>query len=69
MSFMMQIDAARVATQLDLIAAEYARRKAFGASLEFCCRIACLLEDDETIARRLRVAVTTVRNWREIGRR
>jgi hypothetical protein len=69
MSFMMQIDAARVTQPLDLLVAAYARQTAQAPSLDFCCRVAGVPDSDEVIARRLRVAVSIVRGWREIGRR
>jgi hypothetical protein len=69
MSFMMQIDAARVARPLDLLAAEHARLSSPTPSIDFCCRVAGVPDSDEVIARRLRVAVSIVRGWREIGRR
>ena len=69
MSFMMQIDAARVARPLDLLVAEYARLPSPTPSIDFCCRVAGVPDSDEIIARRLRVAISTVRGWREIGRR
>jgi hypothetical protein len=69
MSFMMQIDAARVAQPLDMLAAEYARQKVQTPSIDFCCRVAGVPDSDETIARRLHVAIALVRGWREIGRR
>lgn len=71
MSFMMKIDAARAAQRspLDMLVADYARRRPQVPSIDFCCCLAGVLDSDEAIARRLRVAVTIVRDWREIGRR
>ena len=69
MSFMMEIDAARVTHPLDMLAMEYARQNPQGPSIDFCCRVAGVPATDEVIARRLRVAVAIVRGWREIGRR
>jgi len=69
MSFMMQIDAARATQPLDLLAAEHARHPAQPPSLDFCCRVVGVPDSDEAVARRLRVAVSNVRGWREIGRR
>lgn len=69
MSFMMQIDAERVARPLDLLATEHARKKSQTPSIDFCCCVAGVPESDEVIARKLRVAVSIVRGWREIGRR
>lgn len=69
MSFMMEIDAARVTQPLDMLATEYARQTSPTPSIDFCCRVAGVPDADEAIARRLRVAVSIVRGWREIGRR
>lgn len=69
MSFMMQIDAARVARPLDLLAAEHARLTSPIPSIDFCCRVAGVPDSDEIVARRLHVAVSIIRGWREIGRR
>lgn len=67
--FMMQIDAAQVARPLDLLAAEHLRQTSSTPSIDFCCRAAGVPDSDEVVARRLRVAVSIVRGWREIGRR
>jgi hypothetical protein len=71
MSFMMKIDDARGAqhSPLDLLATEYSGHKSRTPSLDFCCRVAGVPDSDDAVARRLRVAVSTVRGWREIGRR
>lgn len=71
MSFMMKIDAARREqhSPLDLLATEYSRHKSEAPSIDFCCRVAGALDSDDAIARRLRVAIATVRSWREIGHR
>lgn len=69
MSFMMQIDDARTVQPLDMLAADYARQTSPTPSIDFCCRVAGVPDSDEAIARRLKVAVATVRGWREIGRR
>jgi hypothetical protein len=39
-----------------------------GASIDFCRQAAGVPATDEQIAKRLRVAISTVRSWREIGR-
>jgi hypothetical protein len=67
----MKIDAARAAqhSPLDMLVADYACRRPQVPSLDFCCRLAGVPDSDEVIARRLRLAVTIVRGWREIGRR
>lgn len=71
MSFMMKIDAARAAlySPLDLLATEYLRHRPQNPSIAFCCRVAGVPDTDEVIARRLQVTTSTVRGWREIGRR
>lgn len=69
MSFMMQIDASRVTRPLDLLAAEHAQLTSSTPSINFCCRVAGVPDSDEAIGRRLRVAISIIRGWREIGRR
>jgi len=71
MSFMMRIDAARVTRPLDLLAAEHARltSQTQTPSIDFCCRLAGVPDPDEVVARRLHVAISIIRGWREIGRR
>jgi hypothetical protein len=68
---MMKIDDARAAqhSPLDMLVAVYACHRPQVPSIDFCCRLAGVPDSDEVIARRLRVAVTIVRGWREIGRR
>lgn len=70
MSFMMQIEAATQRSPLDQLAVDffYAERSGH-PSLDFCRRVHGVPEDDEKVARRLSVAVSTVRGWRELGRR
>lgn len=65
--FMMEIDSAR-RSPLDQLAVDYLTLRT-GCSIDFCRRTAGVPESDERIARRLGVAVSTVRGWREIGRR
>jgi hypothetical protein len=67
-SFMLEIDAAR-RSPLDQLALDYATIRSGQPSLDFCCRALGVREDDAAIARRLCVAISTVRSWREIGRR
>ena len=69
MSFMLQIEAAQ-RSPLDQLALDYfyAERSAH-PSIDFCRRVLGVPENDEKIARRLSVAVSTVRSWRELGRR
>lgn len=70
MSFMMQIEAAQ-RPPLEQLAVDYYgyAEKAGHPSLDFCCRVLGIPENDDKIARRLSVAVSTVRGWRELGRR
>jgi hypothetical protein len=71
MSFMMEIDTAR-ATQrspLDMLAADYWVIRSGQPSIDFCCRAVGVPDSDEAVARRLSVAISTVRGWREVGRR
>ena len=69
MSFMMQIEAAQ-RSPLDQLAVDffYAEKSAH-PSIDFCRRVLGVPEPDEKVARRLSVAVSTVRSWRELGRR
>jgi hypothetical protein len=68
MPFMMDIDAAR-RSPLDQLAMDYFTIRSGLPSIDFCCRTLGVPEPDGTVARRLGVAVSTVRQWREIGRR
>jgi hypothetical protein len=69
MSFMMQIEAAQ-RPPLEQLAVDYFySEKTVHPSIDFCRRTLGVPEDDEKIARRLAVAVSTVRRWRELGRR
>ncbi len=67
-SFMLEIDAARP-SPLDQLAADYFALDSGQPSLDFCRRTLGVREDDALVARRLGVAISTVRGWREIGRR
>jgi len=69
MSFMMQIEAAQ-RPPLEQLAVDYFyAEKTPHPSLDFCRRLLGVPEEDDKIARRLSVAVSTVRGWRELGRR
>lgn len=69
MSFMLEIDATRP-PPLEQLAVDYALlQRAPHPSIEFCRRAAGVPENDEIVAKRLRVAVSTIRGWREVGRR
>ena len=72
MSFMMEIEAAQAAQRppLELLASDYFYAEKSGhPSIDFCRRVFGVQDSDDKIARRLAVAVSTVRGWREIGRR
>jgi hypothetical protein len=66
-SFMLEIDASR--SPLDQLARDYFTQRSGQPSLEFCRCVLGVGESDEVVARRLGVAISTVRNWRELGRR
>jgi hypothetical protein len=68
-SFMMQIEAMQ-RSPLDQLAVDYFYAQKSGhPSIDFCRRVVGVPEKDEIVARRLSVAVSTVRGWRELGRR
>jgi len=66
--FMMEIEAAQ-RSPLDQLAFDYFTIRSGQPSLDFCRRTIGVPETDEVVARRLSVAISTVRGWREIGRR
>lgn len=68
---MMQIDAARAEqhSPLDMLATDYLINRPLFPSIDFCRRAAGLTASDEVVARRVGVAISVVRGWREIGRR
>jgi len=68
MSFMMEIDSSR-RSPLDQLAVDYFVQRSGQPSIDFCRRVLGVPEKDEIVARRLSVAVSTVRNWRKVGRR
>jgi len=68
MSFMMEIDAAR-RPPLDQLVTDYFAIRSGQPSIGFCCQVLGVPEDDLVVARRLGVAVSTVRGWRDVGRR
>jgi len=69
MSFMMQIEAAQ-RSPLDQLAMDFFHaEKTQHPSIDFCCRVLGVPEEDAKVARRLNVDVATVRGWRELGRR
>jgi len=64
----MEIDDAR-RSPLDQLAVDYFTLRSGQPSLDFCRRTLGVREDDAVVARRLGVAISTVRSWREVGRR
>ena len=68
MSFMKEIEAAQ-RSPLDQLAHDYFATRSGMPSLDFCCRTLGVEEPDDVVARRLSVAISTVRGWRDIGRR
>ena len=69
MSFMMRIDAAQ-RSPLDQLAVDYFHaEKTAHPSIDFCRKVFGVPERDEVVAKRLSVAVSTVRGWRDVGRR
>lgn len=69
MSFMMEIDAAQRGP-LDQLAVDYFHVQQWGtASINFCRQVFGVPEADDVVARRLSVAVATVRGWRDVGRK
>jgi hypothetical protein len=67
-SFMMDIDSTQ-RSPLDQLAVDYFTLRSGQPSLDFCRRTLGVVEDDAAVARRLGVGVSTVRRWREVGRR
>jgi len=69
MSFMLEIESAQRAP-LDQLAVDYFYAQRSGLpSIDFCRQVFGVPESDDVVARRLSVAVSTVRGWREVGRR
>jgi len=69
MSFMMQIEASQ-RSPLDQLAMDYLYAEKTGhPSVDFCCKVYGVPEHDDVVAKRLSVAISTVRGWRELGRR
>lgn len=67
MSFMAEIDAARP-SKLDQLAIDYLSLRT-GPSLDFCRRVFGVEAADDVVARRLGVAISTVRGWRVLGKK
>jgi hypothetical protein len=66
--FMLEIEAAQQ-SPLDQLAYDYLTIRSGQPSLDFCCRALGVDDDDTVVARRLGVAISTVRGWRAVGRR
>ncbi len=69
LSFMMEIDAARKSPLEQLVVDFFYVQQSGKMSIDFCRRMCGVPESDEIVARRLHVAVSTVRGWREVGLR
>lgn len=67
-SFMLEIEQS-MRQPIDQLAIDYLTTRSGRPSLDFCKRCHGLVESDEKIARRLGVAISTVRGWRDVGRR
>jgi hypothetical protein len=65
---MMTIDATRP-SPLDQLALDYFALRSGTPSIDFCRLAVGVDADDKVIARRLGVAVSSVRGWRDLGRR
>ena len=69
MSFMLEIDASRRGP-LEQLAVDYFYAQRSGLpSIDFCRQVYGVPEADDIVAKRLSVAVSTVRGWRDVGRR
>ena len=66
MSFMLDIETHQP-SPLDQLAIDYFATRNRTPSIDFCRRAAGVPEADDAIARRLGVAISTVRGWRDIG--
>jgi hypothetical protein len=66
--FMSEIEAAQ-RSPLDQLAVDYFTLRSGQPSFNFCRCAVGVPESDDAVARRLGVAVSTVRGWREVGRR
>jgi hypothetical protein len=70
MSFMMEIDAARLSPLEQLVVDYfYAQKLDHHPTIDFCRQVFGVPDEDEAVAQRLRVAISEVRGWREVGRR
>jgi hypothetical protein len=70
MSFMMKIDAARL-SPLDQLVVDYfyMQKLEHHPTIDFCRQVFGVPDEDNAVAQRLSVAISTVRGWREVGRR
>lgn len=69
MSFMLRIEAAQRAPLDQLVADYFYKLRSGKPSIDFCRQLLGVPESDDVVARRLSVAVSTVRGWRDVGRR
>ncbi len=68
MSFMLEIEMAQARRpELDELARIFFTQRNKKPDFEFCHRLFGAESSDEVIARRLGVAISTVREWRSIG--
>lgn len=65
--FMVDIDVV-ARSALDQLAVDYFTIRSGHPSVDFCRRALGIHDADVVVARRLGVAISTVRSWREIGR-
>ena len=74
MSFMLEIDATRH-SPLDQLVTDYYAIRSGQPSIGFCCQVLGVCqalgvpESDKAVASRLGVAISTVRGWRDVGRK
>jgi len=68
MSFMLDIELHQ-RSPLEQLAIDFFRSRNKTPSIDFCRRALGVPENEAIVARRLGVAISTVRGWREIGAR
>ncbi|HSX22348.1 MAG TPA: hypothetical protein VLE97_06185 [Gaiellaceae bacterium] len=66
---MMRIEAAQRSPLDQLVVDYFYVEKTVHPSIDFCCKVYGVPERDDVVAKRLSVAVSTVRGWRDVGRR
>jgi hypothetical protein len=65
---MLEIDATRH-SPLDQLVADFYTIRSGQPSIGFCCQVLGVPEADKAVASRLGVAISTVRGWRDVGRK